>query len=246
MRFLSCLVLFYALPSIAIAAPGQNTLPETAETTIGVPLKLFQQQHVTRVTDRVRQALRTEQDPVRRDALKEEANGAAQELMNTYEEFTGTSRFDNSLVEDEFRHNVGDALVRKRKGLQEDYFFFHQRRLWKVLSTLPAETNLEQLTKALDTRYGKGQKLSKDEKGEMRWIWQSEDTVLQLEDRRKDFGCFTITKADATLFEARDNLSASSTSELDPLVLAIMQGDTTSSVSDVVDDILDSPSEGTH
>ena len=227
-------------------ATGQPPSPMSIlDSAIGAPVKLFQEQQRTQIEAEYRQTLAVTSDPLQRDALKRERNNRSRQLEGTYTEFSGNSDYDESLLSGEFLHGEGDAMMKARNGEDETFYFFNQGRLWKVLLSMPANIDIEGIERHLDARFGEAARL-KGSNGEDELIWESNGRIIELSDRRADYGCFTLTHADAGLYEIRRNKTITkATPKLNPMIQAVLSGGGDDSVSDVVDHILDQPSAGT-
>ena len=252
MRNLSQTVRSVSLSLLAIYFLGSSASAETSEAlqildqSIGAPVKLFQEQHRAHVESQYRQALSVTSDPLQRDALKRERVKQSRELEQTYLEFGGESEYDKSLLTGEFRHGAGDAMMKARKGEEETFYFFNQGRLWKVLHSMPSHVNAEQIERHLTARFGTAAHLEGTH-GQTEVVWEANGRIIALSDRRADYGCFTLTHADAALYESRRNtVEMKARPELNPMIQAVLSGGGDDSVSDVVDHILDQPSAGTH
>ena len=244
-RSLPLSLLFFCFLSSSASGETSEAM-QILDQSIGAPVKLFQEQHRDHVESQYRQALSITSDPLQRDALKRERIERSQELEQTYLEFGGKSEYDKSLLTGEFRHGAGDAMMKARKGEEETFYFFNQGRLWKVLHSMPSHVNTEQIERHLTARFGTAAHL-KDAHGKTEIVWESNGRIIALSDRRSDYGCFTLTHADADLYESRRNsMETKVRPELNPMIQAVLSGGGDDSVSDVVDHILDQPSAGTH
>ena len=220
-------------------------LPDTLSSTIGAPIRLFQAQYRGNVEAEFKQAFSRNTDPIVRDQLKAERADAVKALESTYTEFNGTSDYDVSLLTGEYRHNSGDAMMRSRKGPREDFYFFNNSKLWKVLTTLSLNSDITGLKRMLNAQYGTSTALQ-NVGGETVTLWRIEDRIIALSDLRKEYGCYTLAHADAALWDSRRESKVEQKSALDPMIQAILNDSTDDSVSDIVDHILGEPSAGTH
>ena len=243
----SLIILVSSFPVSGTAFAVTATVTDTLTSTIGSPMRLFQEKHRNAVAQEFKGLLQNTTDPLKRDALKANQRAKSMELEHTYMEFMGSSEYDNSLLSGEFLHNRGDSMMKKRNLEGETFFFFNQARLWKVLQTLPSNTNVEELARLLSARFGQGVTLT-DAKGVKGTVWQTGDRMIELSDRRNEYGCFTLTHAEATMSEARSSMNEQkgNVAKVDPMIQAILSGGNDDSISNVVDGILDEPSAGTH
>ncbi len=105
----------------------------------------------------------TAQDRLRRDR-KNEIN----RLQSSYVSFEGTkpSPWDVSIVEDQFAHNTGEAMLERWDNEvgknQRRFFFFFQGKLWKMfvsldVSILPEDKkNFPSFQAVMESQYGPG------------------------------------------------------------------------------------------
>ena len=243
----SLIIFSITVPMSGNAFAVTATVSDTLTTPIGVPIRLFQEQQRNTIAQEFKAQLRITNDPVKRDALKANQRAKALELESTYLEFMGASEYDNSILSGEYLHNQGDAMMKKRESNGETFYFFNHATLWKVIQTLPAATDAEELKRLLTARFGASVSL-RGQNGVEETVWQAGDRVIELADRRSEYGCFTLTHANATLTETRREQSpqGGNVAKLDPMIQAILSGDNDDSISNVVDGILEEPSAGTH
>lgn len=141
-----------------------------------------------------------EQDLVRRDK-KTEVN----RLQQSYVSFDDAkpSPWDVSIVDAEFRHNTGEAMLErweKQGNLnQRRFFFFFNGKLWKMfisldLSILPEEQrNFAAFAEKMERAYGPGEVESN------RILWRTADFEARAIDKLKSYGMLALVIEDSSV-----------------------------------------------
>ena len=246
-RFLAA---FAAIAIVAGAAPARAQLQDPAQlatqlATIpyGAPIKLFQKFVEDRIGEEYRPLIKNERNAVKRDQLKREVPEKIQAVKNTYTEFTGTKTgYDISVLSGEFRHGAGDALM-KEGG--DRYYLFNGDRLWKVVMTIEPQTDFPTYALKLTTVFGGPEAMEFRDTGgyrpPLRVRWKLEDRVVELADRRAEYGCYTLIVAKADMWKERlaDRSAIQSGGGVSQKVQDLTgQGTGGADVSDIVDQIL--------
>lgn len=138
-----------------------------------------------------------EQDRLRRDKRNE-----VNRLQQSYISFdTGKpSPWDVSIVEDEFRHNTGEAMLERWENQggknQRRFFFFYDNKLWKMyisldVSIIPEEKrNFETFKGVMEGQYGAGQVAD----GTI--AWRAGEFDVRAVDRLKNYGALGLAVED--------------------------------------------------
>lgn len=232
------------------AAPAQAQLQDPAQlatqlATIpyGAPIKLFQKFVEDRIAEEYRPLIKNERNAVKRDQLKREVPEKIQAIKDTYTEFTGNKTgYDISVLGGEFRHGAGDALMKEGT---DRYYLFNADRLWKVVTTIEPQTDFPTYALKLATVFGGPEAMEFRDVGgyrpPLRVRWKIEDRVVELADRRAEYGCYTLIVAKADLWKERlaDRSNIQAGGGVSQKVQEITgQGNGGSEVSDIVDQIL--------
>lgn len=216
---------------------------ELATIPYGAPIKLFQKFIEDRISEEYRPLIKNERSAVKRDQLKRDVPVKIQAVKDTYTAFTGTQTgYDISVLAGEFRQGVGDALMKEGT---DRYYLFAGDRLWKVVNTIEPQTDFPTYALKLTTVFGAPEAMEFRDVGgfrpPLRVRWKLEDRVVELADRRAEFGCYTLIVAKSDLWKERlaDRMSIQSGGGVSQKVQDITgQGTGGSDVSDIVDQIL--------
>lgn len=208
------------------------------------PVKMVQNLIQDRLRKDTRARIKSQKDPYRRDELKRELQQRLRIIQDSYMEFTGQSKYDHSVISGEFRHNAGDALLRESRGQEDLYYFFQRGRIWKIIATLDSYYDLGSTILRLSEQYGTPTVL--EFKGgtpsnpPSRAYWETDEWVLEIADRRSDFGCYTVTRARRSLWDERvSDRATPGGGELNPLIEELIGGeDEGEDASNIVDEIL--------
>ena len=205
LRVFAILAFFSSTAGTARAADPSKLASELATIPYGAPVKLFQKYVSDRISDEYRPLIKNERNAHKRDQLKREVPEKIQSVLDTYMEFTGQkSGFDISVLSGEFRHSAGDAVMQEGS---DRYYLFNNGRLWKVVKTVEAQTDFPTYALKLTTVFGGPDAMEfRDIEGNrppLRVRWKIEDRVVEVADRRAEFGCYTIIVAKADMWKER-------------------------------------------
>lgn len=216
---------------------------ELATIPYGAPIKLFQKFLEDRISEEYRPLIKNEKSAVKRDQLKREVPEKIQAVKNTYTAFSGAQTgYDISVLAGEFRKGGGDALMKEGT---DRYYLFADDRVWKVVTTIEPQTDFPTYALKLTTAIGGPEAMEFRDVGgyrpPLRVRWKLEDRVVELADRRAEFGCYTLIVAKADLWKERagDRANIQSGGGVSQKVQDITgQGTGGGEVSDIVDQIL--------
>jgi hypothetical protein len=208
------------------------------------PVKMVQNLIQDRLRKETRSRIKAQKDPYRRDELKRELQQRLRTIQESYIEFTGQSKYDHSVITGEFRHNAGDALLRESRGQEDLYYFFQRGRIWKIIATLDPYYDLGSTILRLIEQYGTPSILEfkggSPSNPPARAYWETEHWILEIADRRSDFGCYTVVRARKELWNDRvSDRGEHGGGRLNPLIEEVIGGDSGGEdASNIVDEIL--------
>lgn len=119
------------------------------------------------ISDRFEEKIRATTDVAMQDRYRKEKKAELSRTASTYERFDGKSTgWDVSIVEGEFAHNTGEALMERWENdngkNNRRFFFFYNDRLWKMfisldVSMIPEEKrNFDTFRSVMEGQYGQG------------------------------------------------------------------------------------------
>lgn len=109
----------------------------------------------TRLEEQIKPVLKVAGTPRERDELKDTVARALSDMRKSYEEFKGQKTpYAVSVVADEYKDNVGEALMRYPYGPNHAYFFFAGGKLWKLLLCLEGDPSMAELVQKGLEKYG--------------------------------------------------------------------------------------------
>lgn len=208
------------------------------------PIKMVQKLIQDRLRKQYRGRIKAQRDALRRDELKRELQRKNRAVMDSYEELIGKSQYDLSVIGGEFKHNAGDALLRENRRNEDIYYFFNRGRIWKVIATMDPSYDFGSSVLRLVEEYGPPDilefKSGSPSLPPIRALWETDKSILELADRRRDFGCYTILRARKDFWKKRVGDRHSIRGEpIDPLIEDVTrQSDDDDTPSNIVDEIL--------
>ncbi|GEM_PF-4190159 len=129
-----------------------------------------------RLEEQLKPVLKVTGNARERDSMKEGLRRSIDEVRASYAEFKGQQTpYAVSVVADEYRDNVGEALMRYAYVSNHAYFFFSGGKLWKLLLCLEDGTLAQHVAKGLE-RYGQAADV----------FWADEAKTLPLRSAWKD------------------------------------------------------------
>jgi len=173
----------------------------------------------------------TAQDRLRRDK-KTEVN----RLQSSYISFEAgkPSPWDVSIVEDEFAHNTGEAMLERWENQggknQRRFFFFYEGKLWKMFLSLDVSIlsedskNFETFKKAMEGKYGAG-----DVDGST-ITWRTDAFDVRAIDKLKTYDTLALVIEDPKVrreLEATREAKAPPRRETNPVIKAVIDTDHT-------------------
>ena len=102
-----------------------------------------------------RTALSGTLDQHQRDRIHEENAASAKAFRESIVEFTGQKTgYDLSVVNEDFAHETSESMAVLQVGKITDYFFFHDKKLWKLVTTDASKVGFTALLIELTNAYG--------------------------------------------------------------------------------------------
>jgi hypothetical protein len=209
---------------------------------IGAPLELVRKNLKDAIAAEMKPVIQAEREAVARDRLKRELPERQRAIDEAYVTLDSSSGFDVSILSGEFR--AGEGLLKLSRGAQERYHLFSGGKLWKVIETVAPHYDFAGAALRMCLEYGKPYKVEFDAgnpaKPPVRVQWLRGERIVELADRRGDYGCYTVLAADKAPFEerAQDRVAASSGKRVNPLVQDAMEQQPGGEVDDIVDKLL--------
>jgi hypothetical protein len=157
-------------------------------------IAVFSRQLDERYEDQIKATTDTaEQDQLRRDKRTEVTR-----LQQSYVAFDAgkPSPWDVSIVEDEFAHNTGEAMLERWENQagknQRRFFFFFEGKLWKMFISLDVPEGLDFVAfkSRMEKTYGPGEV----EAGKITWRTDSFDA--RAVDKLKSYGALALVVED--------------------------------------------------
>lgn len=152
-------------------------------------------------------------DVYQQDRLRKEKKGELARFADTYLEFDGKiSGWDTSIVETEFAHKTGEAMIVRWENQdgknQRRFFFFANGKLYKMFITLDAsllpadKRNFETFQAVMFGRFGEGEV----EPG--RIVWRTDGFTASANDRLKDYAALALVIWDPAVAKSLEPLRA--------------------------------------
>lgn len=242
-----------------VTDPASADLMDSAQECISAPLGAPVKTVIKSLTDELeatyRELVRVERDPRRRDALKKELAAKTAEVEGSFSELAADdTTYDVSILAGELRKGMGDGLIKRPMEAGDRYWIFSGGKLWKVLETFPATADFGSFALSLSSELGKPSKTEfqggSNKNPPYRVTWTNAKSVVELTDRRTEYGCFTLIVADLAMWKDRlsDRVAVGKAGKtINPLIKDIMSDGNPNDVSDIVDKIIqkkaDSPNK---
>ena len=162
-------------------------------------IAVFSKQLDERYDDKIKQTT----DIAAQDRLRRDKKNEISRLQQSYVAFDGTksSPWDVSIVEGEFAHNTGEAMLERWENQngknQRRFFFFYEGKLWKMfvsldVSILPEDKkNFATFRSVMEGKYGPGDV----ERG--RIIWRTDEFEARAIDKLKSYDALALVIEDA-------------------------------------------------
>lgn len=217
----------------------------------GIPWGLHYQAAIANFEKRIRKSYEeqfknasgaVEEDEVRTRMMRE-----INKLKKSYLEFNGErTGYEGAVLDTEFTHNNGEAMIEWDAGKFVEYLFFFNGRFWKRLRTFRKEAlnipDFESYIATLDKTFGEGKRYY-NEKGELDEVrWQNKDTYMTAKDKSSFYGVFclyfTAKVTEDNLAKLRPNADRDDgrvKEEISGMVKAVTGGELADHDSSVVD-----------
>ncbi|NUN12488.1 MAG: hypothetical protein HUU55_02495 [Myxococcales bacterium] len=229
-----------------VLAEMMDSAQECISAPLGAPVKTITKTLTEKVSASYRELIRVERDPRRRDELKKELTAKTAEIDGSYSELAaGDTTYDVSILAGEIRKGTGDGLIKRPTDIGDRYWIFADGKLWKVVETFPLTADFGSFALNLSSELGKPSKTEfqggNSKNPPYRVTWESAKSVIELTDRRTEYGCFTLIVADRGLWKERlsDRVAVGMAGKkIDPLIQDIMSEGNPNDVSDIVDKII--------
>jgi hypothetical protein len=149
------------------------------------------------IDERYAEQIKATNDVYQQDKLRKEKNKEVTRIKQSFTEFTGKkSGWDVSLIDEEFAHNTGEAMLvywENQGGKnQRRFFFLHDGQLWKMFIAIDTkqladdQRNFGFFRGLMEARYGKGANASG------RVSWQVPEFEVQAVDKMAFYGAFGL------------------------------------------------------
>ena len=148
--------------------------------------------------ERYEDKIKATTDLAAQDRLRRDKRNEVNRLQQSYISFdTGkTSPWDVSIVEEEFAHNTGEAMLERWENQggknQRRFFFFYEGKLWKMfisldVSILPEDKkNFATFQQTMERQYGPG------ELDTSRITWRADDFDVRAIDKLKTYDALAL------------------------------------------------------
>lgn len=151
--------------------------------------------------ERYEEKIKTTTDVAAQDRLRKEKKGEVARISSSFIEFKGKkSGWDTSIVEDEFAHTTGEAMLERWENKdgknQRRFFFFKDGRLYKMfvsldISFLPEDKkNFETFAGYMKAQYGPGD----IDGGTI--TWTTDEFVVRAVDKLKSYDALGLVIED--------------------------------------------------
>lgn len=149
------------------------------------------------IDERYAEQIKATNDVYQQDKLRKEKNKEVTRIKQSYTEFTGKkSGWDVSLIDEEFAHNTGEAMLvywENQGGKnQRRFFFLHDGQLWKMFIAIDTkqlqddQRNFGFFRGLMEARYGKGANANG------RVSWKVPEFEVQAVDKMAFYGAFGL------------------------------------------------------
>lgn len=186
--------------------------------------------------ERYEEKIKATTDITAQDRLRKEKRTEVSRLQQSYTAFESTkpSPWDVSIVEGEFAHNTGEAMLERWENQggknQRRFFFFYEGKLWKMFLSLDVSIlsedskNFETFQKAMEAKYGGG-----DIQGNT-ITWRTDAFDVRAIDKLKSYDTLALVIEDPKVrkeVEATREAKAPPRRETPPVLKAVIDSDRT-------------------
>lgn len=140
-------------------------------------------------------------DTLEVDRILRRKNAEVKTIRDSLVRFDGQrTGFEASVIDEDFRAQNGEALIKVEDGPAQRYFFFKDEQLWKVLviysSNVARQLAFEGFIQQIEKKYGSAASRQEDAKGEVVGAtWEDALTRLVAQDRSL-FGTYAMVFLD--------------------------------------------------
>lgn len=163
------------------------------------------------IKERYQEQIQATNDVYEQDKLRRKQQADVDRISKSYIEFTGKKgSWDVSIIEDQFAHNTGEALLVHWENVdgkdQRRFFFFKDGKLYKMFVALNSaalsdeQRNFEYFKGLMEGRYGKGGVIQATRDGQVVPValeWRSSKHLVRAIDKLEFYGSFCLMVADA-------------------------------------------------
>lgn len=202
--------------------------------------------------ERYDEKIKSTTDITAQDRLRREKRAEVTRLQQSYIAFDSSkaSSWDVSIVEDEFAHNTGEAMLERWENQggknQRRFFFFHDGKLWKMflsldVSILPEDKkNFTAFQGVMEGKYGAG------DVEDGRVSWHTDEFDARAVDKLKTYDALALVIEDPKVrkqVEATRETKAPPKHETNSVIKAMIDPDHTDhpdvkSNNDAVNDVI--------
>lgn len=170
------------------------------------------------LTERYEEKIAATNDVYTQDKLRRDKKAELKRVKDSYVEFKGKKTgFDVSIVDDQFRHNTGEAMMvhwETEEGKdQRRFFFFHEGRLYKMFIALSSDAvsgdkNFAFFQSLMEKRFGPGRlgfRTDRDGNQFPSYVeWGTSKIQVRAVDKLGFYGAFCLLIADQKLLKQVD------------------------------------------
>jgi hypothetical protein len=184
--------------------------------------------------ERYEEKIKETTDISEQDRLRREKRGEVSRLQASYASFESIkpSPWDVSIVEGEFAHNTGEAMLERWENQngknQRRFFFFFQGKLWKMFVSLDVSIIPEDkrtfgtFQSTMETKYGAG------EVDEGKITWRTPEFEVRAIDKLKSYDALALSIEDPRARKELDAVRAAKappSQEGNPMLKAVIDTD---------------------
>jgi len=202
--------------------------------------------------ERYDEKIKATTDTIEQDRLRHEKKAEVSRLQASYISFETAkpSPWDVSIIEDEFVHNTGEAMLERWENQggknQRRFFFFHDGKLWKMflsldVSILPEDKkNFATFRAVMEGKYGAG------DVEDTRITWRTDELDVRAVDKLKSYSALALVIEDPRVrkqVDAEREAKAPPRRETNSVIKAVIDADHTDhpdvkSNNDAVDGVI--------
>jgi hypothetical protein len=153
-----------------------------------------------KIRDKYKPLLAKANDAVKEDKLRGAMRDELQKVRGSVTEFNGSKTgWDASFLKPEFAHNNGESLFVVGDENSQNYYFFHNGKLYKWFKAFNSEAfagkKFDQFAAALQGRFGKAaERIGElNGQGKQHWLeWQDGNTRARAVDNNQFYGFYSL------------------------------------------------------